>query len=85
MDEFPFGILPTSKATLKSMNLELLLPLGLFIGHITNHYLFDFLIFFEFYDKRPINNHNKKTFQIQYYSNYSNSLSKYFRFFYKNF
>ena len=46
MDEFPFEILPTSKVILKSINLELLLPLGIFIGPITNYYLFYFKKYF---------------------------------------
>ncbi len=46
MEEFPFGILPTSKVILKSINLEVLLPLGIFIGPITNYYLFYFKKYF---------------------------------------
>ena len=42
MDEFTFGIIPAPKALLKTMNLELLLPFGLFIGRPTNKYPFDF-------------------------------------------
>ena len=42
MEEFPFGILPASKTSLKLMNLELFHPLELFIGRPTNKYLFDF-------------------------------------------
>ena len=40
MEDFLFGILLASKTSLKTMNLELLLPLGLLIGRTKNIYLF---------------------------------------------
>ena len=42
MEESTCGILPDSKSNPKTINLEFLLPLGLFIDRPTNYYVFDF-------------------------------------------